>query len=177
MSSLPMDQLESFSKQADYRELEKDLLNRLEIPEKKYRTALIVGRFQPLHRGHIFLLQCALRYADELIICIGSADTLNDDNPFTVQVREQLLNRAIKREGLESVIKKVFLLPDTPDDDIWLERAIHEAGSFDLVIGNNDWVNGLFKKAGFTIIEIPLLHRKVYEGKTIRKKLREQKKL
>lgn len=177
MNSILLDRLELFSTQTDYTALEKNLLNTLKLPKKKYQTALIVGRFQPLHRGHIFLLHCALRYASSLIICIGSSDTIDDDNPFSVQIRQELLGRAIKREGLEHMVKKIFLLPDIPDDDKWLRNAIHEAGRFDIVIGNNDWVNDLFKKAGYHIIEIPFFNRKVYEGKTIRKKLREQENL
>lgn len=177
MNSISLDRLELFSTQTDYTILEKNVLNTLTIPTKKYQTALIIGRFQPLHRGHIFLLHCALRYANSLIICIGSSDTIDADNPFTVQIRQELLSRAIKREGLVQNVKKIFPLPDTSDDDKWLRHAIQQAGRFDVVIGNNDWVNGLFKKAGYHIIEIPFFNRKVYEGKTIRKKLREQGKL
>ncbi len=176
MSSITLDELEQFSLPGNSIVEEKKLYSTLAI-NKKYNTALVVGRFQPLHRGHIYLLQCALQYAESLIICIGSANIMNKDNPFDLKLREKLLYRVLKREKLETKIKKVYYLSDTPDDDEWLRNAIQKAGNIEVVIGNNDWVNSIFKKAGYPVVEIPLLNRSVYEGKVIRKELRAEGKL
>lgn len=171
MTHISIDELETFSQQSDAT-AEDALLKRLKSG-KLYKTALVVGRFQPLHRGHIYLLRCALRIASSVIICIGSANIVNEDNPIPLQSRIELLHHVLKREELEKNVKGIFALNDSPSDEIWLSEAISKAGTFDVVIGNNDWVNSLFKKAGYDVFEIQLLNREIYEGKTIRKRLRD----
>lgn len=173
MTQISLKKLESYSTPTGL-QAENALLDSQEYPAKKYQTALIIGRFQPLHRGHIYLLHCALRYASSLIICIGSSNVQNLDNPFTVQTREDLLKRAIAREGLLPKVHQIFSLPDSPDDSVWLATAIQKAGVFDLVIGNNEWVNQLFGDAGYNVQKIPLFERSTYEGKIIREKLRKE---
>lgn len=173
MTQISFKELESYSTPKGLH-TENALLNSQVFPQKKYQTALIIGRFQPLHRGHIYLIRCALRYASTLVICIGSSNVQNLDNPFTVQTREELLKRAIVREGLSHSIRHIFSLPDNPDDSVWLADAIQNAGYFDLVIGNNEWVNQLFKHAGYKVQAIPLFERSTYKGKVIREKLREE---
>ncbi|MDP6459455.1 MAG: adenylyltransferase/cytidyltransferase family protein, partial [Candidatus Hydrothermarchaeota archaeon] len=42
---------------------------------------LLIGRFQPFHKGHVYVVKKVLKGVDELIICIGSAQlshTLDD---------------------------------------------------------------------------------------------------
>jgi Nicotinamide mononucleotide adenylyltransferase len=46
--------------------------------------ALLVGRFQPVHWGHVKLVEWLLTHYDEVVVAIGSADkALTFDNPFT----------------------------------------------------------------------------------------------
>ncbi|CAN5185310.1 hypothetical protein BH09PAT2_BH09PAT2_05440 [soil metagenome] len=175
MSAASIDELELFNKFGDSI-LESQLKNSLP-KEKKYKNALIVGRFQPLHRGHIYLLHCALHLAETVTICIGSVNITDNDNPFSQKLRLELLKRSIKREQLEKYIDKIFTLDDIPDDDEWLAQALEKAGDIDVVIGNNDWVNGLFQKSGYSIVEVPLLKREEYQGKIIRDTLRSKGKL
>ena len=177
MAGISIDELESFSFPGEHLNEEHRLLRILAKNGKQYECALVVGRFQPLHRGHIYLLRCALTIAKDVIICIGSADSRDAENPFSLQTREALLQRALKREAIAQHVMRIFTLNDTPDDDEWLAQAIQKAGSFDVVIGNNNWVNDLFKQAGYPILEIPLLKREVFEGKAIRQNLRRTKQL
>ena len=46
------------------------------------KTALIVGRFQPFHKGHLFLIKKALEKANKIIIGIGSANIIDENNPI-----------------------------------------------------------------------------------------------
>ena len=47
-------------------------------------TALLIGRFEPVHSGHLALLQEALRQAPQVIVVVGSAwQPRSPKNPFT----------------------------------------------------------------------------------------------
>src|SRR3989338_3780286 len=64
----------------------------------KERVGLILGRFQPLHYGHIQLMELAFAENNQLVICIGSAQK---DDPLPIverhrRVEEQL--EILKRE-------------------------------------------------------------------------------
>ena len=55
-------------------------------------TALLIGRFEPVHSGHLALLQEALRQAPQVIVVVGSAwQPRSPKNPFTWQEREAML--------------------------------------------------------------------------------------
>lgn len=173
---LSLDELEKLSSCVDTSAEEKRLRTSLKI-DKKYSKALVIGRFQPLHRGHVYLLQCALAVADSVIIGIGSSGLKNVDNPFSLETRKVVLERVLKRENIEKYVDKLVDVPDYPDDEVWRKEVEKKVGDFDIVVGNNDWVNGIFEKVGYPVLTIPLLKRDVYEGKTIRQHLREEGKL
>lgn len=150
---------------------------------KHYKVALIIGRFQPLHKGHIYLIKKGLEMADFLIIGIGSANVINDDNPFTVHEREIELKAMLIKEKLANKILNIIQLDDHPNDADWLQEVIHKASSnplsaqFDVVIGNNDWVKKIFTEAGFPVEEVAYYKRHIYEGRKIRERLRRENKL
>lgn len=62
------------------------------MTEKKYETAVIIGRFQPFHCGHEVILKRALDIAEEVVVVIGSANQArNIKNPFTASERESMV--------------------------------------------------------------------------------------
>lgn len=55
-------------------------------------VAVVIGRFQPFHDGHLFMVQEALKIAKQLVICIGSSHRARTvKNPFTFEERKQLI--------------------------------------------------------------------------------------
>jgi nicotinamide-nucleotide adenylyltransferase len=65
------------------------------------KQALFVGRFQPFHLGHLSVIKKALETEDRLIIVIGSAEENHEpDNPFTAGERFQMIETALKAEGI-----------------------------------------------------------------------------
>ena len=59
---------------------------------KKYKYAVIVGRFQPFHLGHFELFKRAEEVAENVICLIGSANRPADsNNPFGWEVRVDLI--------------------------------------------------------------------------------------
>lgn len=141
--------------------------------DRRYRTGLVIGRFQPLHYGHIFLMKQALLLAETVIIGIGSSNVVNSDNPYSLERRQDMLAAVLKIEkGIQARVKKIVSLPDIPDDNQWLVETIKRVGNFDLAVGNNDWVNGIFENVDYQVVRTPYYFREIYEGKKIRMKLR-----
>jgi len=56
------------------------------------RYALFIGRWQPFHKGHKFLIDQALSNGKH--VCVGIRDTeISEKNPFTVKQREEMIWR------------------------------------------------------------------------------------
>ena len=144
---------------------------------KQCKNGLIIGRFQPLHKGHIYLIKAGLTIADKLVIGIGSANVVDFDNPFSVEDREKTLKEMLKRENLDEHIIKVIRLDDNSSDKVWLKQVLEKTGPLDIVIGNNDRVKGIFENAGHTVQEIPYFKRHIYEGRKIRERMRKASRL
>jgi nicotinamide-nucleotide adenylyltransferase len=138
--------------------------------------ALIVGRFQPFHKGHLYLIKKALKIADKITIGIGSANISDENNPLDFETRKKIIKAVAYKEKIEEKIIKIVPLDDFFDDKKWLENVKKQIGDFDVVLGNNDWTNNILEKAGYKVIKVDYLKRGVYEGWRIRKLIREGKK-
>ena len=58
---------------------------------KEYKQGVIVGRFQPLHLGHVKIVEEGLRYCEKVLILIGSSQASNTShNPFDYQTRAEM---------------------------------------------------------------------------------------
>ena len=152
---------------------EQKLLEQFRIDiDKRYAHGLVIGRFQPLHYGHIFLIKQALEIAQNITIGIGSCNKESFDNPWTGGERELRLVRVLEGLGLAGRISKIVRLHDFDDDDLWLEETLKKTGRVDGVVGNNDLVNDIFARWNFSVTTTHLYYRDTYEGRKIRKRLR-----
>ena len=50
---------------------------------RKYKVGLLVGRFQPFHKGHLHLIEKSLNLVDMLVVGIGSVGVIDTDNFLT----------------------------------------------------------------------------------------------
>lgn len=145
------------------------------MQKRKYEIALVIGRFQPFHKGHLYLIGKALSLASKLSIGIGSSNVVNEDNPLSYRIRRSMILTVFEKEGLQERLLKIVPIPDVPDDDEWLRITQKRVGPFAVSIGNNDWVNGIFKKASIPVIEVSYLKKSLYKGTTIRMLAKEGK--
>lgn len=66
--------------------------------EKTY--GVLIGRFQPIHKGHLHLITYALKKVDKLIILVGSQyATPSLRNPWTYEERAEIILASIAEEG------------------------------------------------------------------------------
>jgi len=135
---------------------------------KRYGTALIVGRFQPFHKGHLYLIHKALEIADRVVIAIGSVNKQDDQNPIPYEQRADMLRQVLQREGLDERVIKIFPQPDNPSNEQWVRELEQAAGKFEIAVGNNDWTNQVLNDAGYDALTVPDLERDLYQGTVIR---------
>jgi len=141
---------------------------------KKYKTGLVIGRFQPFHNGHKYLIQKALENVEKIIIGIGSANANDENNPYSFEQRKKMLEEFISQEEIGDRVVKIFPSNDIADDDKWAKQTTQASGKIDIIISNNDsGVNVFFEKLGYEILRIPYYKREIYEGWRIRKLMRE----
>ncbi len=129
--------------------------------------ALIIGRFQPIHNGHMEMIRrAAKRY--ELIIAIGSPlKSHTVDNPFTGGERYEMILRALRDEGIEAHIIPV---PDIEYNGVWASHVMSLCPPFDMVLSNNPLTIELFSPYK-RVMETSMFSRKEYSGKEIRRRM------
>lgn len=142
----------------------------------KYKIGLVIGRFQPFHRGHLFLIKKVLEKVENLIIAVGSANISDENNLFSFKDRKKYIETSLKKHRLSKRVKKIVPIDDYPNnDDLWLEQIKEKSGPFDVSFGNNEWVNGILERRGVKVMRFPFHKRHIYEGVKIREEIRRSK--
>ena len=130
--------------------------------------ALVIGRFQPFHKGHAEMVKNAGEY--EIIFVIGSAyQSFSFENPFTAGERYEMISLAMDEIG----IKKFHIIP-VPDINRYCIYAKHVAEivpPFEVVLSNNPLIMEIFEKEGYRVENTPFYRREEYQGRIIRKKM------
>ncbi|GEM_PF-101877 len=139
------------------------------------KIGLLIGRFQPFHLGHLYLLKKSFEFIDKLVIGIGSASIYDKNNPLSSWQRRLILKKVIEKESLSEKIIKIVELEDFFNDENWLENVKKQVDRFNLVIGNNEWTNKIMEKAGYQVKRLPYYKRYLYEGWRIRKLVKNNK--
>ena len=68
------------------------------MSNKKYELALILGRFQVFHKGHVEIVEKALEVADKVLILIGSAqESGTERNPFSYETRKDMIAKCFTK--------------------------------------------------------------------------------
>ena len=128
---------------------------------------LLIGRFQPFHKGHLEAVHIALSKVDNLWIGIGSSNkSYEKRNPFTADERKEMILTSLDSKTLERV--KIFFVPDTGDHEKWTYHVDSIVPPYEMVFSNDDFTITLYKKRGKTVFEVPLLKRDMISGTNIR---------
>ena len=110
-----------------------------------YDTAILIGRFEPVHSGHLALLREALARARRAIVIVGSAhQARTPKNPFTWQEREAMVRGSLPFDGAARLT--VLPMRDYYDEPVWA-RAVREAVARHTAPGERIGLVGHFKDA------------------------------
>lgn len=98
------------------------------MDNKQFDLLVFIGRFQPYHNGHHYVVQEALKLANNVLILIGSANKIPDArNPFTFEERRRMIKESLPQD-YESV-SRVYISPinDYPYDEArWVSQVQSE---------------------------------------------------
>lgn len=85
--------------------------------------AVFIGRFQPLHNGHLHVIHAALAQAENLLILIGSSSgPRSHRNPFTFEERKAMIQSVLRADEVGRV--RIVGVPDhLYSDETWLEAV------------------------------------------------------
>jgi nicotinamide-nucleotide adenylyltransferase len=130
-------------------------------------NGLLIGRFQPFHKGHLSAINFGLTKVENLWIGIGSSNKSHEKkNPFTADERKEMILSSLDSETLKRI--KIFFVPDIGDHDKWTFHVDSIVPKYDVVFSNDNFTISLYKKRGMNIIEVPLLQREMISGTRIR---------
>ena len=93
----------------------------------KYKTGVVLGRFQPIHLGHVHVINEALNLCEKVLVFIGSSQAeLTETNPFNYELRKTLIQK---------VFGDKILIAPLPDQGLgnvnaWGDFIIKEAEKF-----------------------------------------------
>ena len=63
-----------------------------------YESGLVIGRFQPLHKGHEMVIETALSLCEKVYVYIGSAQvSRNETNPYNFEERKHMIELAFPK--------------------------------------------------------------------------------
>jgi len=128
---------------------------------------LLIGRFQPFHKGHLEAVKIGLSKVDNLWIGIGSSNKSDEKrNPFTADERKEMILSSLDAQTLKRV--RIFFVPDTGDHEKWTYHVDSIVPPYDLVFSNDEFTLTLYQKRGKSVFEVPLLKRDTISGTNIR---------
>jgi len=131
---------------------------------------LFIGRFQPLHKGHLQIIQYASKKYDEVIIGVGSSQYNNTKhNPFSSNERKMMIENSLKNIDVSNY--SIVFIPDIHDYPKWVPYITTIIPDFDVVLSNSPLTTRLFSEKGYTVEETPIYDRSKYSGKEIRKRM------
>ena len=136
------------------------------------KVGFYIGRFQPVHKGHVHAVKFILGKVDEVIIGIGSAQFSHEpENPFTAGERFTMLRLALDEAGIDRRLYAIIPVPDTQIHSIWVAQVLSYTPKFDVVFTNDPLSRQLFMEAGFQVEGISFLERDRYAATYVREKI------
>ena len=137
------------------------------------RRALVVGRFQPFHLGHLQAVRRVAAEVEEVVVAIGSADASHTlDNPFTAGERLEMVTAALREAGVANAL--VVPVPDLNRNPLWVAHVRSLVPRFQVVFTNNALPAQLFREAGHEVRPLPFVERERLEGRRIRRLMLEK---
>jgi nicotinamide-nucleotide adenylyltransferase len=133
---------------------------------------LLVGRFQPFHRGHLSVIRWARarRPNEMLLLGIGSAQESHTwTNPFTAGERWEMISAALEEAKVDRWA--AFPIPDIQRHSQWVAYVASLLPRFEHVYTHNPLTKVLFEEAGYAVETPPLERRRLWQGDTIRRRI------
>ncbi len=134
--------------------------------------AILIGRMQPVHNGHMQVINKILQEVDEVIIGIGSAQLSHEiKDPFTAGERVVMMSQALAEENVDPSRYYIIPMQDINFNAIWASHVKMLTPPFSIVYSGNPLVKQLFSEENFEVKEPPLYSRKTLSGTEVRNRI------
>lgn len=133
-------------------------------------TAVMIGRYQPFHLGHLELVRQVLDENDEIIILIGSSQAnFTLKNPFTAGERVWMIRDSLIESKID--LSRVFLVNVTDDENNvkWFSNIKSVSPPFNVLYTGNNFVRTLLKRETIILKKPKLIEGNLLKGSVIRK--------
>ena len=138
------------------------------------KRGILIGRMQPVHNGHIQVINKILEEVDEIIIGIGSAQLSHElKNPFTAGERILMMNQALAESDIDPGRYYIIPMEDINFNAIWASHVKMMTPPFSIVYSGNSLVKQLFKEDGIEVRQPPLYDRLHLSGTEVRRRILE----
>lgn len=136
------------------------------------KIGVLVGRFQPFHKGHLKAVDFALKHVDLLYIAVGSAQKSHEPrNPFTAGERIKMIKMALDEAGVDCRKIIIVPVPDAVQHSVWVSYLDALVLDYDIVFSNEPLTTQLFKERGIKVVPVTLADREKYRGTEIRERM------
>lgn len=135
----------------------------------------IVGRYQPMHLGHVHLIKEALKCYKEMVIVVGSAQYSHTPrNPFTAGERIEMIHRTLNAMGVRDSL--IIPIEDIHRHSLWVDHVLTFLPKIEGVYANEPITRRLFLEDGIDVHPVELYKRKEYCASEIRERIASGKK-
>ncbi|UCF08478.1 MAG: nicotinamide-nucleotide adenylyltransferase [Thermoplasmata archaeon] len=132
--------------------------------------ALLLGRFQPFHCGHLMVVKDIVKDAEYLVIAMGSAQySHSKENPFTAGERHTMISRTLVAQGIDNC--HIVPIEDIHRYAVWVSHVVSQTPKFDEVYAHNPLSIRLFREGGFKVVELELYEPDKYSGTEVRRRM------
>lgn len=136
--------------------------------------AILIGRMQPVHNGHMQVIGKILEEVDELIIGIGSAQLSHEaKDPFTAGERIVMMTQALAEMGVDPSRYYIIPMQDINFNALWVSHVKMLTPPFSIIYTGNPLVKQLFSEEGFEVRQPPLYDRLHLSGTEVRRRILE----
>lgn len=145
---------------------------KIKISLMKEKRGLLIGRMQPVHNGHMFVIKKMLEEVNEIIIGIGSAQLSHSlTDPFTAGERVMMLTKALAENNIDPAKYYIIPIQDIQMNALWVSHVEMLTPPFGKVFSGNPLVQRLFEEANYEVVKPPLYEREKLSGTEVRRRM------
>jgi len=132
--------------------------------------ALLIGRYQPFHNGHLKAVQEIVGEGFSVVIAVGSAQLSHTlENPFTAGERHLMIANALEDEGIQNY--EIIPIIDINRYAIWVAHVESLVPPIKVVFSNNPLTTRLFSEKKYEVRAQQLYDRDIYSGTVVRQRI------
>lgn len=132
--------------------------------------ALLLGRFQPLHLGHVKVMEEVLSEFDGVIVALGSAqESHTPTNPFSAGERFSMVEMTASDAGMDKVTP--VPVADLNRYGLYIGYLRTMLPPFDAMVAHNSLTLRLCEESDVEVYQPQIHDRDVYSGTEIRRRI------